>query len=193
MKAISEDVRKKLGNEDEPFEGEVPIEKIEECILETISKDKGSNDKFCYIFDSWEHKDADSFFINMSQEFGLPNFLIHTDASKATVNDRYKKANEVDDIGEEAQAELTEAATKDETNQKEFEDRFTQSEILKKMHSVSTETMEGCNRALKNIFSPKVVLVNHEKRLDVDIVCSNLAIKYDFLYISVYQLIRQHI
>jgi hypothetical protein len=64
---------------------------------------------------------------------------------------------------------------------------------MKKMHTVSTETMEGCNRALKNIFSPKVVLVNHEKRLDVDIVCSNLAIKYDFLYISVYQLIRQHI
>ena len=124
----------------------------------------------------------------MSQEFGLPNFLIHTDASKATIADRYKKANEVDDIGEEAQQELTDAATKDETNQKEFEARFEQSEILKKMHTVTTDTMEDCNKALKNIFSAKVVLVNHEKRLDVDIVCSNLAIKYNFLYISVYQL-----
>jgi len=193
MKSISEDVRKKLGTEDEPFEGDVPIEKVEECILEIVANDKGSNEKFCYIFDSWEHKDADLFFINMSEEFGLPNFLIHTDASKATINDRYKKANEVDDIGEEAAQELVDAATKDEANQKEFEERFIQSDIMKKMHTVSTETMEGCNRALKNIFSPKVVLVNHEKRLDVDIVCSNLAIKYDFLYISVYQLIRQHI
>ena len=193
MKAMSEDVRKKLGTEEEPFEGDVPIEKVEECILELVSKDKGNNDKFCYIFDSCEHKDADSFFCAMSQEFGLPNFLIHTDASKATIADRYKKANEVDDIGEEAQQELTDAATKDETNQKEFEARFEQSEILKKMHTVTTDTMEGCNKALKNIFSAKVVLVNHEKRLDVDIVCSNLAIKYNFLYISVYQLIRQHI
>jgi len=35
--------------------------------------------------------------------------------------------------------------------------------------------------------------VNHEKRLQVDTPCSNLAIKYNLLYISVYQLIKQHI
>lgn len=36
-------------------------------------------------------------------------------------------------------------------------------------------------------------MVNHEKRLDVDTVCSNLAIRYNMMYFSVYQLIRQHI
>lgn len=46
---------------------------------------------------------------------------------------------------------------------------------------------------LKNLFVPKVILVNHEKRLTVDTACANLAIKYNFLYISVYQLIKQHI
>lgn len=35
--------------------------------------------------------------------------------------------------------------------------------------------------------------MNHEKRLPVDTACSNLAIKYNMLYLSVYQLIRQHI
>jgi hypothetical protein len=39
---------------------------------------------------------------------------------------------------------------------------------------------------LKNHFEAKVILVNHEKRLSVDTACANLAIKYNFLYISVY-------
>lgn len=46
---------------------------------------------------------------------------------------------------------------------------------------------------LKNLFEAKVILVNHEKRLTVDTACANLAIKYNFLYLSVYQLIKQHI
>lgn len=43
------------------------------------------------------------------------------------------------------------------------------------------------------MFSVKVILVNHEKRLEVDTPCSNLAIKYNMLYLSVYQLIKAHI
>lgn len=38
-----------------------------------------------------------------------------------------------------------------------------------------------------------MILVNHEKRLTVDTTCANLAIKYNFLYISVYQTIKYHI
>jgi hypothetical protein len=37
------------------------------------------------------------------------------------------------------------------------------------------------------------LIVNHEKRLGIDTTCSNLAIKYQLVYISAYQLIRQHI
>jgi hypothetical protein len=43
------------------------------------------------------------------------------------------------------------------------------------------------------MFGYKVVIVNHEKRLPVDTACSNLAIKYNMLYLSVYQLIRMHV
>jgi hypothetical protein len=38
-----------------------------------------------------------------------------------------------------------------------------------------------------------VIIINHEKRLGIDTTCSNLAIKYQLIYISAYQLIRQHI
>jgi len=46
---------------------------------------------------------------------------------------------------------------------------------------------------LKDFLAPKVILVNHEKRLPVDVVCSNIAIKFNFMYLSVYQCIKQHI
>ena len=47
----------------------------------------------------------------------------------------------------------------------------------------SEETMIN---ELKEILAPKVIMVNHEKRLTVDTTCANLAIKYNFIYISVY-------
>lgn len=37
------------------------------------------------------------------------------------------------------------------------------------------------------------MLVNHEKKFPVDSTCSNLAIKYNMIYISAYQLIRDNI
>jgi hypothetical protein len=43
------------------------------------------------------------------------------------------------------------------------------------------------------MFMPRVMIVNHEKRLGIDTTCSNLAIKYNMIYISAYQLIRNHI
>ncbi len=46
---------------------------------------------------------------------------------------------------------------------------------------------------VRSKFCAKVILVNHEKRIEVDTACSNLAIKYNMLYMSVYQLIKQEI
>ncbi len=52
---------------------------------------------------------------------------------------------------------------------------------------------ETVANTLRDSISPKVILVNHEKRLPVDAICANLGIKYQFMYISVYQLIKTHI
>ena len=46
---------------------------------------------------------------------------------------------------------------------------------------------------VRSYLSPKVIIVNHEKRLTVDTTCANLAIKYNMIYLSVYQLIKQNI
>jgi hypothetical protein len=47
----------------------------------------------------------------------------------------------------------------------------------------SLETTYG---DLTKMFSPQVILVNHEKRLGIDTTCANLAIKYNMIYISAY-------
>lgn len=75
------------------------------------------------------------------------------------------------------------------------EERFSndyagKTEIFNFSSEVSEETL---TIELLEKFSPKVILVNHEKRLTVDTTCANLAIKYDFIYISVYQTIKHHI
>ena len=53
--------------------------------------------------------------------------------------------------------------------------------------------LELTKREVLSLFAPKIVLLNHEKRLNVDIPCQNLSVKYNMLYLSVYQLIREHI
>jgi len=59
---------------------------------------------------------------------------------------------------------------------------------------MSTETsLETTQKELMQKFSPKIILVNHEKRLSVDTTCSNIAIKYNMVYISAYQILKDHI
>ena len=62
--------------------------------------------------------------------------------------------------------------------------------MLKLATDPSLETTFG---ELTGKFSPQVILVNHEKRLGIDTTCANLAIKYNMIYISAYQIIKQHI
>ena len=54
-------------------------------------------------------------------------------------------------------------------------------------------SLETTTKELNQRFSPKVILVNHEKSLAVDTPCANVAIKYNMIYISAYQVIKEHI
>ena len=61
-------------------------------------------------------------------------------------------------------------------------------------HNMKTDqSLESTNKELANYFLPKVLLMNHEKRLGIDTTCANLAIKYNMIYISAYQIIKHHI
>jgi len=54
-------------------------------------------------------------------------------------------------------------------------------------------SLETTTKELNQRFSPKVILVNHVKSLAVDTSCANIAIKYNMVYVSAYQVIKQHI
>jgi hypothetical protein len=57
----------------------------------------------------------------------------------------------------------------------------------------TTASLETTLGDLTGKFSPQVIIVNHEKRLGIDTTCANLAIKYNLIYVSAYQIIKQHI
>jgi hypothetical protein len=56
MLKMSEEVKKSLGTEDEPFEGDVPISKVEQAIYQMIEADRVKKDKYVYIFDGFMHE-----------------------------------------------------------------------------------------------------------------------------------------
>ena len=55
------------------------------------------------------------------------------------------------------------------------------------------DSLESTFNQINRELSPKVIIVNHEKRLGIDTTCANLAIKYNMIYLSSYQIIKQHI
>ncbi len=104
------------------------------------------------------------------------------------VNQRWLKKNEAEEFPEGAKEELDE--------KKAQALQSIQAYILsgngpEQVRVVTDQSEESIVKELKGIFSVKTILVNHEKRLTVDTTCSNLAIKYNLIYISVYQLIKQ--
>jgi hypothetical protein len=71
---------------------------------------------------------------------------------------------------------------------------FENADIKSKFMVLNTDgSLETTLANLRNTFSAKVIIVNHESRLDVDTACSNLAIKYNMLYLSVHQSIKHNI
>jgi hypothetical protein len=62
--------------------------------------------------------------------------------------------------------------------------------ILVDTTGTSEEIVAG---VLRDAICPKVILVNHEILLPVDAICANLAIKFNMMYISVFQLIKKEI
>lgn len=77
MAEIAAELKKKMGTEEEPFEGEVPLAKVEDAIRDIVAADKAANHKFVYLFESWLHKTTGEFLHYLNSQFGLPSFSIH--------------------------------------------------------------------------------------------------------------------
>ena len=133
-------------------------------------------------------------FANYIMKLGLPQFVITLTSEGKLIRERFMKKNEVEEITEEQEEALKAAAEADVKNRDEFFHTMQGFTHRLQRHTLETnKSFETTEKQLRDIFMPKVIFVNHEKRLGVDTTCANLAIKYKMVYISVYQLIKNHI
>lgn len=194
MKAINEECKTRINAEKEakgedPLEGEPPISEVE-AVVSKLMQDKSKK----YVFDGFKHENVADF-INWLNQYGGPNFVLGLTADEAAIAPRwvskYNEDAELDDEKKEAVKEESKVADKVLENVcAAYEPLGARFNLIKIDTSTSLETTKA---QLMANFAPKVILVNHEKNLPVDTACSNLAIKRNMIYISVYQLIKEHI
>lgn len=193
MAKIADQVKSKMGTEEEPFEGEVPIQEVEKAIFAQITDNTGDKKKF--VFDGYTHKTEEEF-LGFIENFGCPDFAIFLTAAEKTIKERWCKKNEAEEVPEDAMENIkadsaTNGARRDDLIQ--YFEQFGGRVNILQINTSIVSSVEGLSKDLNSKFSPKVVLVNHEKQLNVDNSCANLAIKYNMIYVSAYQVIKQHI
>jgi hypothetical protein len=113
---------------------------------------------------------------------------------KDALRARYKAVNELDG-GEDGllPEEHEEKLKADDANFKAIKGDINQKYGDLVVEMFTENKIEEVTNEVRSKFAPKLVLINHEKALPVDTVCSNLALKFNMLYLSVYQLIKENI
>lgn len=194
MKAISDEVKAKANAAreaagEEPLEGDAPIEEVEKIVVSKM-KDKAAK----FVFDGWKYADVADF-LKFVSRFGCPNFVLCLKSDDAAVAPRWQsKYNEDAELDEEKKEALKEEGLAAEKVHEALAEEYKELGGRVQHMDIDTSTsLELTKSGLRANFAPKVILVNHEKRLGVDTTCSNLAIKFSMIYISVYQQIKEHI
>ena len=143
-----------------------------------------------YVFDGFAHANPDAFYAFV-QPLGIPAFMLCLETSKKYLKERYCKKNELDEFPAE-QEEALDAQTAAASDLKETMRHLLVSAgpRCETIHFDTDASFETTQKKLVHRFSPQVILLNHEKRLGVDTTCANLAIKFNMIYISVYQIIQ---
>ena len=193
--AVAEAIRPRLETEEGPFEGPIPAAEVEKDISALISADRDAGERYFYLIDGQHHETVEEAATFLLNTLGRPAYLINCQADAKEIEGRFKTKNEItEDLGEEdAQALKDKAAKAIEDMQKL---RTCWDSIINRVTQIEFDT--GCSKEsliaeIRSKFCAKVILVNHERRFSVDTACSNLAIKYNLIYMSVYQLIKKEV
>ena len=194
MKAISELVRDGMKNEEgEPFEGDIPVKSVEDEVVKIVEQHQAAPGKKKYLFDGFIHKEPQEF-IKFLSKFGMPSFILKLKSSDKFLKERFCKKNEVEEFPEDQIEVFKELQEVDVKAKKAFDDGFLAFAGRCSMLDLNTDnSLETTSKQLMSLFAPQIILVNHEKSLDIDTVSSNLAIKYNMIYVSAYQVIAEHI
>lgn len=194
MKAIQDKIKStKTTEEGEPDpEAEVPIAEVEAAVSKIIHGPT-TKKRVKFIFDGYIHEKQEDF-ITFTQKFGVPTFILKCNANIETLKKRFCTKNEADAFPEDNLDALKASIELDAKVIEKIEAKF--EDVLDRIEIIEIDTdksIETTSKLIVQKFSPQVILLNHEKRLGVDTTCANLAIKFNMIYISVYQIIQQHI
>jgi hypothetical protein len=107
---------------------------------------------------------------------------------------RHCAKNEIDAVPEEGEEDYKKSVDTAGQNIQEVLSNLVQYGTRTRVINLKTDdSLESTYIQINRELSPKVIIVNHEKRLGIDTTCANLAIKYNMIYLSSYQIIKQHI
>lgn len=97
FKAFEESVKKRLGSDEEPFEGDVPMHEIEKDVMKYICDHPQAK----FVFDGNPYPTPEQFGAFLAQLKSLPDRVMCLQADLDCIGERYKKKNEVEEVGEE--------------------------------------------------------------------------------------------
>ena len=135
-------------------------------------------------------------FLAFVAKIGVPDFILFMTAKEDAIKDRYKKKNEIDaeELTEEQAAEIKADSDANKAKRQSIQKKAAAyGDKCKQITQSTDKALETVKSEIKSKFSPGIIVVKHDQKLSVDNTCSNLSLKYNMLYISAYQLIRQEI
>lgn len=123
---------------------------------------------------------------------GVPDYFIYLDATIAARKKRWLVRNELEEWTEALDEEVANYPDSSLSVFSHIGDKYADvpQDRFKIYRINSSQTEAGTFEEIHSYFAPKVILLIHDKRFVTDTPCSNLAIKYNLLYINAYQLIR---
>lgn len=96
MKEVTQQLKDAKGTEEGPYEGDIPLEEVEEAVLMKINQGQGQK----FIFDDYIHPTEEQF-IAFIEKIGVPDFILFISAEEAQIKDRWCKKNESEEVPED--------------------------------------------------------------------------------------------
>jgi adenylate kinase family enzyme len=173
-KAVELDVKKSLGTEEEPFEGKVPLAKVEDAVVKLIENDRKSGVKAQYIFDFFPlHQTGEEFYQFTSDKLkcAAPDFLFDLRNSGVTMDlamSRYKKKLEAEELSEEQKTGFHNDFISSEVKVLSYIELIAAQVSSGRVRLVSNLRTDAASEEtqvgiLKSLLKPRVLLVHHEK------------------------------
>ena len=187
---LTEDIKKKLATEDNPAENiTVTLEQLLDEIKLKITTRENKREKF--VLDGLPIEDA-SAITKLIELVGPPAFFVELTCNNNELKERYKKKNEVQELGEDQVAEIDKGISTHETILKSLEP-IKSLEFVQAVEINTDGSEEQTSQYVRGIFEANLMLITNEESIEVATILQNLSIKYNFLYISLADIIQAEI